>query len=249
VGDDEIWLYGLRNPWRNSFDRATGQMYIADVGSGTWEEVSVAPAPPAGGGGNYGWNCMEGFFCTNSQSNTSCACNNATLAPPAHAYLSGGGAPECAISGGYVYRGCAMPWLSGQYLFGDYCSGKVWTSRYDGVGLVDVTDITAQVWSVSPRPLIYSFGEDSAGELYICGGSGIYKLVGDVSSQCGCGNQDFNGDGDFGTDQDIEAFFACLGGTCCAECWPAGADFNGDGDIGTDQDIEAFFRVLGGGWC
>ncbi|HYE62953.1 MAG TPA: hypothetical protein VD997_13235 [Phycisphaerales bacterium] len=64
-----------------------------------------------------------------------------------------------------------------------------------------------------------------------------------------CGPQDFNGDGDSGTDQDIEAFFACLGGTCCDTCWSAGADFNGDGDIGTDQDIEAFFRVLGGGTC
>jgi hypothetical protein len=64
-----------------------------------------------------------------------------------------------------------------------------------------------------------------------------------------CGNQDFNGDGDFGTDQDIEAFFACLGGTCCATCWPGGSDFNGDGDFGTDQDIEAFFRVLSGGTC
>jgi DNA-binding beta-propeller fold protein YncE len=75
-----------------------------------------------------------------------------------------------------------------------------------------------------------------------------------VPSTCGggnptCGTSDFNGDGDFGTDQDIEAFFACLGGVCCATCWPGGSDFNGDGDFGTDQDIEAFFRVLAGGTC
>jgi hypothetical protein len=74
-----------------------------------------------------------------------------------------------------------------------------------------------------------------------------FKVFGSVAPSCG--NQDFNGDGDFGTDQDIEAFFACLGGNCCATCWPGGSDFNGDGDFGTDQDIEAFFRVLGGGTC
>jgi hypothetical protein len=74
-----------------------------------------------------------------------------------------------------------------------------------------------------------------------------FKLFGSTAPTCG--NQDFNGDGDFGTDQDIEAFFACLAGNCCAACWPGGADFNGDGDTGTDADIEAFFRVLGGGTC
>ncbi|HYE61739.1 MAG TPA: PQQ-dependent sugar dehydrogenase [Phycisphaerales bacterium] len=246
-GDDEIWAYGLRNPWRCSFDRLTGELYIGDVGAGVWEEINVAPAPPAAAGRNYGWNCMEGFFCNGSTTSTSCACNNPSLVPPAYAYLSGG-TSECAVSGGYVYRGCAMPWLHGKYLFGDYCSGKVWTSVYDGTLLTEITDITAQVWSGQPRPAIYSFGQDASGELYICGSNGgVYRLVStDVASQCGCGTSDFNHDGDVGTDQDIEAFFACLGGTC-----PAGedSDFNGDGDIGTDQDIEAFFRVLGGGWC
>jgi glucose/arabinose dehydrogenase len=248
-GDDEIWAYGLRNPWRNSFDKLTGELYIADVGSGAWEEVDVAPAPPAAPGRHYGWNCMEGLNCIGSQTNPACICNSANLTLPAHVYSSGG-TPECAISGGYVYRGCAMPWHYGAYFFGDYCSGKVWTSRYNGTQLVDVTDITAQVWSLAPRPVIYSFGQDSAGELYICGGANVYKLVPTgVPSQCGCGSADYNGDGDFGTDQDIEVFFRCLAGDCPLFCDIWCSDFNGDGDFGTDQDIEAFFRVLAGGYC
>jgi len=249
AGDDEIWAHGLRNPFRNSFDKLTGELYIADVGAGTWEEVSVAPAPPAAPGRNYGWNCMEGFFCTGSQSNTSCACNTGLFTPPAYAYLSGGGASECAISGGYVYRGCAMPWLHGTYLFGDYCSSKVWTSTYNGTLLTGVTDISPQLWT-SPRPAIYSFGQDSSGELYICAGTGVYKLVPTgVANQCGCGSADYNGDGDFGTDLDIEIFFRCLGGDCPLICDIWCSDFNGDGDFGTDADIEAFFRVLAGGFC
>jgi hypothetical protein len=79
--------------------------------------------------------------------------------------------------------------------------------------------------------------------------AGFDNLLVTVGTGPSCGNSDFNGDGDFGTDADIEAFFACLGGNCCATCWSGGADFNGDGDIGTDQDIESFFRVLGGGQC
>ena len=102
-------------------------------------------------------------------------------------------------------------------------------------------------WSVpkSPSPL------KSCGPHWLGGGTGAFDVywakfvVGTPGPTCG--SQDFNGDGDFGTDQDIEAFFACLGGNCCATC--GSQDFNGDGDFGTDQDIEAFFRVLGGGTC
>jgi hypothetical protein len=88
------------------------------------------------------------------------------------------------------------------------------------------------------------------GTMVIAGnGTNIFALRTDRPAPPTCGNQDFNGDGDFGTDQDIEAFFACIAGSCCAACWPGGQDFNGDGDFGTDQDIEAFFRVLAGGTC
>jgi hypothetical protein len=144
-----------------------------------------------------------------------------------------------------------MPWLNGLYFFGDYCSGKIWSARYNGTVLTDVTDRTSEFWGTGARPQILSFGQDDKGELYVCAGNnGIYKMVpATFASQCFCGSADFNGDGDFGTDADIEAFFRCLGGDCCATCWSAGADFNGDGDVGTDADIEAFFRVLAGGYC
>jgi glucose/arabinose dehydrogenase len=242
-GDDEIWAHGLRNPWRNSFDRATGELYIADVGAGRWEEINHAPAPPGGPGRNYGWPCMEGLVCL---SGSTCACNTPALTAPVHVYPISG-TPECAISGGYVYRGCAMPWLSGLYFFGDYCSGRVWTAETGGGTLASITDRSAEMLP-SPRPSIYSFGEDSRGELYLCGANGhIYKLVPTtLQSQCGCGSADFDSDGDSGTDADIEAFFRCLAGDCCPGCT---SDFNGDGDLGTDADIEAFFRVLAGGYC
>jgi glucose/arabinose dehydrogenase len=245
-GDDEIWAYGLRNPWRNSFDRLTGDLYIADVGAATWEEVNFAPPPPAAPGRNYGWPCMEGFFCAGTSS-TNCACNNPSLTPPVYAY---GRTLGGAISGGYVYRGCAMPWLSGLYVFGDYVSRRVWTARFNGTALVDVVDRTADVWAGAAGSSIYSFGQDARGELYISSGSAIYKLVPvGAADQCNCGSADYNGDGDYGTDQDIEVFFRCLAGDCPLHCDIWCTDFNGDGDYGTDQDIEAFFRVLAGGYC
>ncbi len=242
-GDDEIWAHGLRNPWRNSFDRVTGELYIADVGAGRWEEVNHAPAPPGAPGRNYGWPCMEGLVCL---SGSTCVCNTPALTAPVHVY-SISGTPECAISGGYVYRGCAIPWLNGLYFFADYCSGRVWTGQTGGGVLTGITDRSAEVLP-SPRPAIYSFGQDSRGEIYLCGANGhIYKLSPTtVESQCGCRSADFDADGDTGTDADIQAFFLCLAGACCPAC---SADFNGDGDMGTDADIEAFFRVLAGGYC
>jgi glucose/arabinose dehydrogenase len=246
-GDDEIWAYGLRNPWRNSFDRATGELYIADVGAGRWEEVNHAPAPPGAAGRNYGWPCMEGLVCL---SGTTCACNTPALTPPVHVYPISG-TPECAISGGYVYRGCAMPWLNGLYFFGDYCSGRVWTGQTGGGTLSGITDRSAEMLPAT-RPTIYSFGEDSRGELYLCAGNGgVYKLVPTtLASQCRCASADFDGDGDVGTDADIRAFFVCLVEFCDGSNFPhLTSDFNGDGDTGTDADIEAFFRVLAGGYC
>ena len=99
---------------------------------------------------------------------------------------------------------------------------------------------------------VSSFGEDAEGELFICDTNGRVRKIGPQSATPGCrqcGTQDYNGDGDFGTDQDIEAFFACLAGSCCSTCCACGQDFNADGDFGTDQDIESFFRVLAGGAC
>jgi glucose/arabinose dehydrogenase len=245
-GDDEIWAYGLRNSWRNSFDRLTGEMWVTDVGDGSWEEVNVVAAPPAAAGSNYGYPCFEATRCRLGPP-TNCPCLTPSMLFPIHAYDHSFG---CAISGGYVYRGCAMPWLYGHYFFADYCRATIWTGRREGNALVDVVDRTEDFWPAAARRNILSFGEDSLGELYICTDGGIFRILpAGAANQCGCGSADFNGDGDFGTDADIDAFFACLAGNCCATCWHTGADFNGDGDTGTDQDIEAFFRVLAGGLC
>ena len=103
------------------------------------------------------------------------------------------------------------------------------------------------LWASGGGAFIWDHETNISTNIYVGGGRYIDVLT--LGSNPTCGNSDFNGDGDFGTDQDIEAFFACLGGNCCATCWPGGADFNGDGDFGTDADIEAFFRVLGGGTC
>jgi glucose/arabinose dehydrogenase len=276
ANEQAIWAYGLRNPWRDSFDRATGDLYIADVGDGTWEEVDYAPPPPSAPGRNYGYPCMEGPFCQGSTTSTSCACNNPTLTPPIYAYRHTLG---CAIQGGYVYRGCAMPWINGQYVFGDYCSSRIWTGRNNGTALVEVTERTTEVWGTGSRPLVLSLGQDARGELYICGGNGaIYKLVPAVLPDCNGNGVPDGCDIALGTSRDVDHNGMpdeCQTPPPCRPCdpdfdqdgdpgtdadietffasvagsGPLGADFNGDGDAGTDADIEAFFRVLAGGSC
>jgi glucose/arabinose dehydrogenase len=163
----ENWSYGLRNPWRFSFDRATGDLYIADVGQNHFEEVDVAPASAGSAKGvNYGWNIMEGAHCLNGGS-----CDQAGLTPPTFEYDHNQG---CSITGGYVYRGAAVPALQGLYLFGDYCSGWVRSFRYQDGAAVELTD-----WpTLRPGGAITSFGEDAAGELYVLvqGGS-VFKIV------------------------------------------------------------------------
>jgi glucose/arabinose dehydrogenase len=163
----EIWSYGLRNPWRFSFDRATGDLYIADVGQDQLEEVDVAPAAEgAGRGVNYGWNLMEGSRCLSGGQ-----CDQTGLALPTFEYSHGDG---CSITGGYVYRGSAIPSLQGIYFFADFCQGWVRSFRYSGGAVTELTD-----WpSLRPGGLITSFGEDSAGELYVVAAAGgVYKVV------------------------------------------------------------------------
>lgn len=171
VGDGgalpEIWAYGLRNPWRFSFDRATGDLYIADVGERSWEEVNVQPAGSAGGE-NYGWSLAEGFACLESTS----VCEAAPITPPIATYSHGSG--RCSIAGGYVYRGSAIPGLVGRYVFGDYCTGTIWSvpAGTDGEGK-------------TPEPLLESggrisgFGEDHGGEIYVAviDRGVVYKIV------------------------------------------------------------------------
>ena len=161
----EIWSYGLRNPWRFSFDRQTGDLYIADVGQNAWEEVDVAPAAvQRGRGSNYGWNIMEGTHCYPSG-----PCTNPGQLPFAEYPHSGG---ACSISGGYVYRGTAIPSLTGTYLYADYCNGNVWGFAYPSAS---VTDLSAEL---RPGDGVSAFGQDARGELYILqlGGS-VYKIV------------------------------------------------------------------------
>jgi glucose/arabinose dehydrogenase len=166
----EIWAYGLRNPWRFSFDRLTGDLYIADVGQNAWEEVDVASATSGRGKGlNFGWNVMEGMHCYPSGT----GCNQTGLTRPLLEYGHSGGA--CSVTGGYVYRGTAVPSLVGHYLYADYCAGFVRSFRYVGGQASDQRDRTAQL---DPNGNVSSFGEDSRGELYVMtlGGS-LYRVI------------------------------------------------------------------------
>lgn len=180
TGDDEIWAYGLRNPWRPSFDRATGDLWIADVGQDAIEEIDYQPAGPVSAvrGRNYGWRCMEGLNCTGR---TGCTCNAPELTLPIQTYThSTGSTGRCSITGGYVYRGCQIPWLRGTYFYADYCSSQIWSLRYTPqTGVTEFTERTAELDPPSftiNNPT--SFGEDARGELYICDQGGeIFKIV------------------------------------------------------------------------
>lgn len=146
----EIWAYGLRNPWRFSFDRETGLLYAGDVGQNRQEEIDVVVR-----GGNYGWNLMEGELCHRG---TPAQCARRELLPPIVAY---GRSDGVAVTGGYVYRGGAIPALCGVYLYGDYGSGKVWGLRYADGGLGTRRELLRTDHGIS------AFGEDAAGELYL----------------------------------------------------------------------------------
>ena len=161
----EIWAYGLRNPWRYAFDGA--QLYIADVGQDRREEVDISPA--AQGGLNYGWNILEGTLCYNATS-----CDSAGLVAPAFEYDHGAGnANGCSITGGYVYRGGAIPELAGRYFYSDYCGGYLKSFLASGTGVLEQTD-----WGIPKVPGVVSFGRDAEGELYlISAGGSIHKIV------------------------------------------------------------------------
>jgi glucose/arabinose dehydrogenase len=148
----EIWLTGLRNPWRISFDRATGDLWIGDVGQGSFEEIDVLRAG-SGGGQNFGWNVTEGFHCFPDVE----PCHPDGLTPPVTEYDHGFG---CSVTGGYVYRGTAQPGLVGGYVFADYCSGNVWLIDARADEVLEPRLVAETGRSVS------SFGEDEAGELF-----------------------------------------------------------------------------------
>jgi glucose/arabinose dehydrogenase len=172
---DEIWSKGWRNPYRWSFDRTTGDLWAADVGQEMWEEVDFEPAGT--GGRNYGWKIKEGYDCYNSPE----TCDSTGLTRPIHVYSHGEG---CSITGGFVYRGAAMPSLAGTYFFADFCSATIWSLRYDGATVTELTDRTGDLapgGGLSIRN-ISGFGEDGFGELYLVDrGSGtngeVYKIT------------------------------------------------------------------------
>ncbi len=159
----EIWALGLRNPWRYAFDRQTGDLYIADVGQNAWEEVDVQRAGSPGGE-NYGWPLMEGKHCYRS------SCDSSTYVAPVAEYGRDGG---CSITGGHVYRGARVPSLWGRYVFGDYCSGRMWALDEPVPGAWRLVELPRTGLQIS------SFGEDEAGELYVAGyGDGrVYRIV------------------------------------------------------------------------
>ncbi|MEX2467170.1 MAG: PQQ-dependent sugar dehydrogenase [Gemmatimonadota bacterium] len=163
----EIWAYGLRNPWGFSFDPLTGDLYIADVGQDAWEEVSVQPGGSAGGE-NYGWPIMEGNDCFRP----SAGCNTVGLVRPVFEY---GHDQGCSITGGYVYRGSAIPELEGRYLFADFCAGWIRSFVLDGGVARDLQDHSDEL---DTGGNVTSFGRDNAGELYVVARSGeVYRIV------------------------------------------------------------------------
>jgi hypothetical protein len=172
---DEIWAKGFRNPFRFAFDRATGDLYIGDVGEARREELDFEPAGHPGGR-NYGWRLKEGRLCFDPPTN----CSPGGLTPPLLEYGHAGTSCTGSITGGAVYRGSAIPGLSGTYFFADFCSGRIASLRYDGVRIMEFKDRTSQLAPGGGLTIGQptSIGEDAAGELFLTDFDGeLYKLV------------------------------------------------------------------------
>lgn len=179
---DEIWAMGLRNPWRFSFDRATGDMWIGDVGQGQFEEINLEPGGSPGGH-NYGWRCWEGLL----EINPGECGPSAEYSFPVYVYDNNRFDDGCSVTGGYVYRGSRYPVMQGDYIFTDYCSGRFWSLRADGSGnyhhreLLNAGDFD-----------MVGFGEDAAGELFVIGISTgrVYRIVANCELDLELGVQD-----------------------------------------------------------
>ncbi len=170
-GPAEAWAYGLRNPWRFSFDRLTGDLFIGDVGQGAREEIDYQPLTSRGGE-NYGWKIMEGTLCGTGGS-SGCAgpvaaCGDPSYTLPILEYSHDNG--NCSVTGGYVYRGRAIPDLAGLYLYGDFCSGRIWAASHQ-----------SGTWSPVLLPIslpqLTTFGEDDSGELFVGTSTGALYLI------------------------------------------------------------------------
>ncbi len=181
---NEIWAYGLRNPWRFSFDSANGDLYIGDVGQNAVEEIDWVPGTSTGGE-NYAWKVMEGNNCF---SVAGCgafsvpACNDASFTDPIRTFNHSAG--HCSVTGGHVYRGCAIPDLAGTYFYADFCSNRIWSFQLNAGHVINFMDRTAELDPPGAQSItsISSFGVDECGEIYICdlNGGEIFKIVPNV---------------------------------------------------------------------
>ncbi|MGJ8637042.1 MAG: PQQ-dependent sugar dehydrogenase [Phycisphaerales bacterium] len=231
---DSIWHYGLRNPWRSSFDSENGDLWMADVGQSAREEVNHDIGNM--GGNNYGWRCREGNI------STGLSCGSSGFVDPVHDYTRAGG--NCSVTGGYVYRGCELgEEYQGLYFFGDYCGGNVWTLDPDN-GYSRVTEFNFGFG-------LSSFGQDEAGELYIADlfGGEVFRIVnpdaadknedGIVDACESACLPDINGDGELD-------FFDISGFLTAYSAEEMIADFNGDGEYDF-FDISAFLTAYSAG--
>jgi glucose/arabinose dehydrogenase len=168
TGDDRIWSYGLRNPWRFSFDRSTGDLWIGDVGQSRYEEIDRATAASgAGRGRNYGWRTLEGRSCYSPSSGCSTSGKTSPIAVYSHSL-------GCAVLGGYVYRGTRFTAMTGAYLFGDFCSGRIWALRANGASSQTPSQLADTSFAIS------SFGEAEDGTLYLTdlASGGVFRIAG-----------------------------------------------------------------------
>jgi glucose/arabinose dehydrogenase len=217
-GDDEIWDFGLRNPWRNSFDRKTGDLWIGDVGQDAWEEIDFEPSASTGGV-NYGWRFREGFH--QGPGNPADIPPGSIFTDPIHEYANPASAAR-AITGGHVYRGSENPALEGTYFFADSSDGQIWSLRYDPVTKT-VSKYRELTGTIAPDAgsvgALLSFGEDNQGRLYMLDGGEIFRIVPAVP-------------GDANLDRIVNStdFMTLYGnfGTATGKTWLNG-DFNDDG--------------------
>ncbi len=272
TGDDEIWLYGVRNPWRNSFDALTGELWIADVGQDQREEINVIP--PYASGLNLGWRCYEATRVTNLGG---CSPLPAPVHMPITEYANSPFAAfapfniaGCSVTGGVVYRGNAMPCFKGRYIFADYCSGDIFSFLQAPGG--GITEILARRTELDPPGTatianITSFGTDLRGEIYICDQSGgeVFRILpngysGTVTDLNGngvpdgcetlvCDSIDFNRDQLLPDTADIDGFLSVFSGGACPTPFCGDIDFNNDGLFPDTNDIDALLSVFSGGPC
>ncbi|MFO0832334.1 MAG: PQQ-dependent sugar dehydrogenase [Phycisphaerales bacterium] len=254
-GDDEIWAYGVRNAWRASFDRATGELYVADVGQDLQEEVTVLPPV---GGLNLGWRCYEGYRETGLGG---CSPLPTPVVMPIIAYGHYGSPipplmnEGCAITGGVVYRGSLMPCYRGTYMFADWCSGDVFTFRKGPGGAVqELVARRDELIGTPPNQLNRptSFGTDMYGEMYVTDQQGgeVFRILPDgfQAPFDDCNNNQVPDDCDIASGTSLDADGDGVPDECVTSlCDPV--DFNGDTLFPDTADIADFITVFAGGEC